>query len=317
MRRACRLLPALLVALLGACGAALAQPKAAPANVRVVTPPLVNYTPLLVARDKSFFEGESLSVSWSSVTQTAVAIEAVYGGSVEFGGGGVLEPMVARGNGLDLMFALPTARIRKAPPDNSALVVRADGEIKGPADLAGKKVSVGLINSINHIHFVEWLRKAGVDAKSVQLQEIPFPQMADALFQNRLDAVWAVEPFLTIMTKSGKARILGYPYLDNLPGMDITAFFAKESWLKANADVARRFRSAYQRAVRHLNEASKEERDGWVAKFTGAKPELVAEMTLPEFSTDFSVPSLKANMELAVGQRLVKPFDIETMVWKP
>ncbi|HKF99360.1 MAG TPA: ABC transporter substrate-binding protein [Xanthobacteraceae bacterium] len=308
---------AVVVAGLAWSGAALGQPKGAPATIRVVTPPLVNYTPLLVARDKGWFEAENLAVSWSTVTQTAVAIEAVYGGSVEFGGGGVLEPMIARGNGLDLMLAVPTARIRRAPPDNSALVVRADGDIKRAADLTGKKVSVGLINSINHVHFVEWLRKSGVDAKSVQLQEIPFPQMADALFQSRLDAVWAVEPFLTIMMKSGKARVLAYPYLDNLPGMDITAFFAKETWLKANADVAQRFKRAYQRAVTYLNDANKEERDGWVAKFTGVKPELVAEMTLPEFSTEFSVPSLKANMELAVAQRLVKPFEVDTMVWKP
>ena len=143
------------------------------------------------------------------------------------------------------------------------------------------------------------------------------PQMSDALLQNRLDAVWAVEPFLTLMMKSGNARILGYPYLDNLPGMDLTAFFAKESWLKANPDVARRFRRAYERATTHLINAAKEERDGWVAKFTGVRPEVVAEMNLPDFSLDFSVPSLKANLELAVGQRLVKPFDVETMVWKP
>jgi NitT/TauT family transport system substrate-binding protein len=164
---------------------------------------------------------------------------------------------------------------------------------------------------------VEWLRKHGVDSKAVQFIEIPFPQMADALFQNRLDAVWAVEPFLTIMKKSGNARILGHPYLDNLPGMDITALFAKESWLKTHADVARRFRRAYQRAVVLLNQAGKQERDAWVAKFTGVKPELVAEMALPDFSTEFNLASLRANMELAVRQKLVKPFDVETMVWNP
>ena len=27
--------------------------------------------------------------------------------------------------------------------------------------------------------------------------------------------------------------------------------------------------------------------------------------------------SLRANMDLAVGQKLVKPFDLEAMVWKP
>lgn len=295
----------------------LAQQKPAPATVRVVTPPLTNYTPLLVARDKGWFAEENLSVTWSTVTQTAISIEAVYGGSAEFGGGGVLEPMIARGNGLDLMLALPTARIRSGPPDNSGMAVRANSDIQRAADLAGKKISVGLINSINHIHMIEWLKKAGVDAKTVQFIEIPFPQMADALLQNRLDAVWAVEPFLTIMRKSGNVRIIGYPYQDNVPNMDITAFFAKETWLKANSDVARRFRRAYLRAVTHLNEASKEERDGWVAKFTGVKPELVAEMSLPVFPTEFSMPSLRTNMALGVAQQLIKPFDIETMVWKP
>src|SRR5919109_5511307 len=220
----------------------LAQSKPPLTAIRVVTPPLTNYTPLLVARDKGWFEEENLSVTWSTVAQTAVAIEAVYGGSVELGAGGVLEPMIARGNGLDLMFAVPTVRVRSAPPDNSGLVVRANSDIHRAADLAGKKVSVGLINSINHVHMLEWLRKNGVDAKTIQFIEIPFPQMGDALLQNRLDAVWAVEPFLTILRKSGNVRVLAYPYQENLPGMDLTAFFAKETWLKANADPARRFR---------------------------------------------------------------------------
>lgn len=118
----------------------LAQSKAATTPIRVVAPPLTNYTPLLVARDKGWFAEENLSVTWSTVTQTAVSIEAVYGGSAEFGGGGVLEPMIARGNGLDVMFAVPTARIRSAPPDNSGLVVRASGDIHRAADLAGKKI---------------------------------------------------------------------------------------------------------------------------------------------------------------------------------
>ena len=76
--------------------------------------------------------------------------------------------------------------------------------------------------------------------------------MPDALFQNRIDAVWAVEPFLTIMLKTGKARIFAQPYLKNIPGMDITAYIAKESWLKANPDVAARFKRAIDKATMDL-----------------------------------------------------------------
>ncbi len=295
----------------------VAQQKPPPATIRVVDIPIANFTPLLVARDKSYFAEENLSVTWSPVAQGAVAIEAVFGGSAEVGAAAVFETMVARGNGLDLMFLAAGVRIRSEPPDNSALLVRTDEGIREPADLAGKKISAGLINSVNYVHMQEWLQKKGVDRSKIEFLEIPFPQMADALFQKRIDAVWNVEPFVTFMTKSGKGRILAYPYQDNLPGMDVANYFARESWIKANPDVARRFRRAIDHATQFMATAAKEERDDWVAKFTGMKLELVKEVTLPVFSTEFNVPSLQANLDLAVRHKLVKPFDLGTMIFKP
>jgi NitT/TauT family transport system substrate-binding protein len=300
-------------ALIAAPRRAFTQQKTA---VRLVVTPVTNYTALLVGRDKGWFDEQGLTVTWSPVAQTAVAVEAVYGGSVEFGGGGVLEPMVARGNGLDMSLLVPTARIRPQAPDNSAMVVKASSPIQKPADLVGKRVSVGLLNSINHIHFIEWMRRHGTEAKGVQLTEIPFPQMLDALMQDRLDAVWAVEPFFTLMRKSGNVRVIGHPYQENVPNMDITAIFGKETWLKANPDVAKRFVSVFARATKYLNDTPKEDRDAFVSKFTSVKPEIVAEMSLPVFISDFNVPSLQKNMDLAVGQRLMKPVELNSMIWK-
>jgi len=301
-------------ALLAACSAQ-AQDKSAPAAIRMVYVPLANYTPMLVARDKNFFAEESLTVTWSPVAQGAVAVEAVFGGSAEIGGSAVFETMVARGNGLDLMFLAAGVRTRSEPPENNGVLVRSDDAIRTPGDLVGKKISAGLINSINYIHMVEWLKKKGVDHAKIEFLEIPFPQMADALFQKRVDAVWNVEPFVTFMTKTGKARIFAYPFLDNLPGMDVANYMARESWLKANPDVARRFKRAIDRATVHLASASKEERDDWVARFTGMKLEVVREVTLPVYSTDFNVPSLQANLDLAVRYKMMKPFDVKSMIW--
>src|SRR5215470_12862532 len=135
---------AMLVASLAPWSQAAAQTKPAPATLRVTYIPIANYTPLLVARDKGYFGEENLSVTWSPVAQGAVSVEAVFGGSAEVGGSAVFETMVARGNGLDLMFLAPGVRIRSQPPDNSALLVRTDDSIRAPADLAGKKVSAGL-----------------------------------------------------------------------------------------------------------------------------------------------------------------------------
>jgi NitT/TauT family transport system substrate-binding protein len=296
---------------------AQAQSRPAPATVRIAYIPVTNYTPMIVARDKGWFTEEGLTVTWSPVNQGAVAIEAVFGGSAEIGGSSIFEPMVARGNGLDMVFAVAGTHTRKEPPDNSALLVRDDGEIKTAKDLAGKKISAGLINSVNYVHMQEWLTKHGVDPKTITFLEIPFPQMADALFQKRIDAVWNVEPFLTFMMKSGKAKLIAYPYTETIPGMDITAYIAKESWLKANPDVARRFKRAIDRATEYLTKASKEERDDWVTKFSGMKLEVVKEMTLPVFASEFNVSSLQKNLDMAVRYRMSKPFDVNTMIWKP
>jgi NitT/TauT family transport system substrate-binding protein len=296
---------------------ASAQTPPAPATLRLAVIPVANFTPLVVARDKGFFTEENLNVTWTTVAQGAIAVEAVYGGSAEIGGSAIFEPIVARSNGLDIMFIAASARIRSSPPDNSGLLVRTGDSIQGAKDLAGKKVSAGLINSVNYAHMREWLQRNGVDPGTVQFLEIPFPQMADALFQNRLDVVWNVEPFVAFMLKSGNARVIAYPYQENVPRMDITGYLAKESWVKANPDVVRRFKRAIDRATTYLNNASKEERDNFVAKYTGAKPEVVAAINLPEFITEFNVPSLKANLDIAVRQKLAKPFDLDAMIWKP
>jgi NitT/TauT family transport system substrate-binding protein len=296
---------------------ASAQTRPAPANVRVAVMPVANFAPMVVARDKGFFTDENLNVTWTTVPQGAIAVEAVFGGSAEVGGGSIFEPMVARGNGLDMVFLAGSARIRSESPDNSGIAVRSDDTIKGPKDLVGKKVSASLINGPNYVHMREWLQRGGVDPNSVQFLEIPFPQMADALFQKRLDAVWNVEPFLAAMVKSGNARVIAYPFQENVPKMDITGYVAKESWVKANPDVAARFKRAIDKATTYLVNASKDERDDWVSKYSGLRKDLVAGMNLPEYTTEFNVPSLKANLEIAVKQKLAKPFNLDVMLWKP
>jgi ABC-type nitrate/sulfonate/bicarbonate transport system substrate-binding protein len=69
MPRVLKLLTTILAASLAAWSApeAGAQPKPAPATLRVVTPPLTNYTALIVARDQGWFAEENLSVSWAPV----------------------------------------------------------------------------------------------------------------------------------------------------------------------------------------------------------------------------------------------------------
>ena len=110
--------------------------------------------------------------------------------------------------------------------------------------------------------------------------------------------------------------MIAYPYQGNVPNMDIAAFQVKESWAKSNPDVARRLRSALERATK-ISTMSKEERDEWVSKYTGIKLEVIKDINLPLYVTEFNVPTLQANLDILVRQKLTKPFDINAMLWKP
>src|SRR5437879_6868364 len=129
-----RLLQALGATGIAALALSLPAPAQAPTRIRVAYIPIANYAAQQVARDKGYFGEENLSVTWSPVAQGAVAVEAVFGGSVEIGGSAIFETMVARGNGLDLLFLAGATHIRSEPPDNNALLVRTEDAIRAPAD---------------------------------------------------------------------------------------------------------------------------------------------------------------------------------------
>ena len=46
--------------------------------------------------------------------------------------------------------------------------------------------------------------------------------------------------------KSGNARMLVHPYQENNPNMDVTGFYARESWLKSNRDARKGYLSNRQ-----------------------------------------------------------------------
>src|ERR1700760_1977096 len=126
--------------------APLPAPPQQVTKIRAVAQDIANFAVLLVAREKGIFKEQNLEVTWNFISQGALGVEAVFGGSAELAGNSVIEPLIARGNGLDVMYLINNTRIRPTPPDNSGIAVRAADPINGPKDLVGKRISEGLIN---------------------------------------------------------------------------------------------------------------------------------------------------------------------------
>jgi sulfonate transport system substrate-binding protein len=71
------------------------------------------------------------------------------------------------------------------------------GPIKKVADLKGKTVAVNGFGSASDLGLRVTLKKYGLDAKKdIRMVEVPFPAMASAIFEKRVDAATMVLPFI-------------------------------------------------------------------------------------------------------------------------
>jgi NitT/TauT family transport system substrate-binding protein len=137
-------------------------------------------------------------------------------------------------------------------PDNTAsLMVATDAPIRSAPDLVGKTVAVAGLRDLVQYCVQAWLGIARVDPASVHYVEIPYPAMGAALAAGRVDAICALEPFIT-QAKPG-ARVLAQ--LDPVIGKHFlrTGWMATGEWPTQNPDARMRFQKAMQRASRWAN----------------------------------------------------------------
>src|ERR1700733_12573142 len=102
------------------------------------------------------------------------------GGSVDIGGVTPPALLQAVDNGLDIKI-VAGADQTAAGYHLAGIIVRADSDIKTPADLKGKTVGLSGINDLLYILMVKWLGDHGIAKSDVHFVEIPMLQLGDVL----------------------------------------------------------------------------------------------------------------------------------------
>src|SRR5262249_8920767 len=140
-------------------------------------------------------------------------------------------------------------------PHEAAIIVRADdASIKTLKDLEGKTVATNTIKGLNQVMMVGAIRKAGGDDKKVKWVELAYPGMVDGLKNKLFDAAAISEPFTTVATSSGMARVLSYHYIDVAPGLDIGAYISTRTFAERNPNTVKAFATALKRVHVYLTE---------------------------------------------------------------
>ncbi|NLU69383.1 ABC transporter substrate-binding protein [Streptomyces sp. HNM0574] len=307
--------------LLTACGGSGRQENKGgleKSTVTVAGLPLTDGAALHIAQRRGLFEKEGLKVRIQPVQQSIQALPALAKGQVDVissanyvtflqaGEKGTLAPRVlAEGATLS--------------PHMMDVVVPRGSRIKDARDLAGKNVSVNVLNNIQSLTLDHILREGqdGKGAKGPEYRQIPFPQMGVALEKGQVDAAHLAEPFLSEVKRDLGARTVVDGGAAPAEGLPISGYVTTEEFTQRNPRTA----AAFQRAVRAAQAIAAKDRGAVEQVLPGyarIKPEEARRITLPGYPRTTSTARLQRLADLMTEQGLLKrKADAASLVHSP
>jgi NitT/TauT family transport system substrate-binding protein len=189
---------------------------------------------------EGFFRKRGLDVTVQASQGGATVVPAVVSGDVDIGGSNLVSVLLAQGKDIPVKIVAPGTFVA-GDKDFSAIVVAKDSDIREPQDLEGHTLAVNTLKNVAEVTARASLEKQGVDTSKIELTEVDFPDMTAAVEQGRVDAAFAIEPFVTQATAAGN-RIVARPYVGTRPGLQIGCYFTSEQYLAENEEVVTSFR---------------------------------------------------------------------------
>ena len=218
-------------------------------NVGYVT--ASDFLPLLVAKEKGFFEKRGLDVEPKRIPIITNIPPALVSGDLHIGSSTMPLLLQANDGGLDMRLVAGAARHLKET-SKIALMVRSTLKIEKPEDLKGKKIGVAGFNSTMDVFVRKWLKLKGVDPKDVTFVEAAFPQMPDLLKGGTVDAVTITEPMRSIAQKSGAAYVFADYVAEYYPDLLMVGYIANGDWATKNAAAIKGFREAMDESIAYI-----------------------------------------------------------------
>jgi NitT/TauT family transport system substrate-binding protein len=270
--------------------------------------------PTFLADKLGYFKEEGIEIQIEMEAVGTNALPVLISGRIDIGHGGWGSVITAVGEGADFVMLTSTDSATRKAPDPLGMLVRTDSPFQRVEDLAGKRIAVTTLNSPSWLYAYATLKKHGVDPKGVRFVEIPLPNQNDALVQDRVDAINNIEPFHTVLVKSGKGRAIAYPFIEIHPGIDLGGWTVTRQWLNRNPETARAFVRAYNRGKEYALTHDKETRDA-VIEWTKVEPDLARSMMLSNWTTEVDVASLQGLADMMLENGLIKQkFDVRPLL---
>jgi NitT/TauT family transport system substrate-binding protein len=258
--------------------------------------PVIDVAPLYLGLGKGFFAAQRLDVTPRPSQAGATIVAGVLAGTQKIGFSNNTSLLIAASKGAPLRIV--AAGNQAADGNYAVIFTRAGGGIDTAKELAGKRIAVNNLNNVGPLSVNAAMRASGADIAGVKFVEIPFPQMGAALAQKRVDAVWAVEPFVSAIKAAGGAQVVLRTYPLIAPHFPVASYFTSSAYAASHADVVARFRTAMNQSLTYAQTHPDEVRK-ILSSYIDLAPDVAARVTLPEWNTGVSQPLLQKTADLA------------------
>jgi NitT/TauT family transport system substrate-binding protein len=185
-------------------------------NLRVGVAPNAVFGPHYIAQARGYFQEVGLNVEFFVTPGPSEQLPSLIQGQIQVGGcASNIGCFNALNRRADVQIVADLQSGGKTPKStgNIALVVRKDlwdaGTIREAKDLVGRTVyTSGGEGGAPYLELVHWLRRHGIDPRSVEFSVMSFPDVLAAMGNRGIELGISVEPLLSAGLASGIHEIL-------------------------------------------------------------------------------------------------------------
>jgi NitT/TauT family transport system substrate-binding protein len=213
------------------------------AKITVGVLPVADSAPFYLALDKGYFQDEGLTVDVQVATNGGDTVTKLVGGGFDIGIASYPAFLAAQVKKVaDVAIAVDAYQSR---PGHCVLLTTPASSIKTAADVPGKKIAVSGRGTVSDLSLMSALKVRNLDYTKINWVESPFPNMGALLAKGDVDAMLAIEPFIT----KGEKEFGALPVLDTFEGP--TADFPQSGWglLRTFVQQNPKTVAAFQRAM--------------------------------------------------------------------
>jgi NitT/TauT family transport system substrate-binding protein len=205
------------------------------------------FSTAFVAANEGIFKKHGVDVEMKLVPNSSTTPAALMADSLQVATPTAPVTLQAMEQGLDLVVVAGGGYYVKGMQD-VALMVRPDSTLKTAKDFEGKRVATAGLNGFLHVLFRKWMADNGGDYKKVNFTETAFAQQIDVLNGGQVDAILAVQPFLSRALENNIGKVVSY-YIADLEGETLSGWFvATRDWTKKHPKDIEAFRAAMKEA---------------------------------------------------------------------